>query len=99
MKQTGALGGKSADGVQMEPSPRLLQGIQPFQRAQPHQSALPLEGMLPLGETWRARAGVGVALATAALLMSACADASSTTGRRGIRTVDAHERCSECREQ
>ncbi|MFL9863752.1 hypothetical protein PQR67_06165 [Paraburkholderia fungorum] len=34
----------------------------------------------PLGETWRTRAGAGAALVTAALLMSACADASSTTG-------------------
>ncbi|HZZ03834.1 MAG TPA: hypothetical protein VFE81_13085 [Paraburkholderia sp.] len=32
-----------------------------------------------LGETWRARAGAGAVLVTAALLMSACADASSTT--------------------
>nr|WP_211610347.1 hypothetical protein [Paraburkholderia haematera] len=34
----------------------------------------------PLGEAWRARAGASAALVTAALLMSACADASSTTG-------------------
>ncbi|NPT46808.1 hypothetical protein GNZ12_36955 [Paraburkholderia sp. 1N] len=32
-----------------------------------------------LRETWRTRAGAGAALVTAALLMSACADASSTT--------------------
>ena len=69
MKQTGALGETSADGVQAEPA------LRPLQRMLSRRVA-----RSPLAETWRTRAGAGAALVTAALLMSACADASSTTG-------------------
>jgi hypothetical protein len=69
MKRTGALGEQSADGVQGQASLR------------PQRTMLPLRmARAPLRETWRTRAGAGAALVTAALLMSACADASSTTG-------------------
>ncbi len=69
MKQTGALGETSADGVQAEPALRPLQSVLSRRVAR-----------TPLGETWRTRVGAGAALMTAALLMSACADASSTIG-------------------
>ncbi len=69
MKRTGALGEGSVDGVQGQASLRSLKAMLPPQMARP-----------ALRETWRTRAGAGAALVTAALLMSACADASSTTG-------------------
>ena len=69
MKQTDALGETSADGVQAEPA------LRPLQRMLSRRVA-----RSPLAETWRTRAGASAALVTAALLMSACADASSTTG-------------------
>lgn len=68
MKQTGALRGKSADGVRAAISLRPLHKMLSLHMSRSS-----------LGETWRARAGAGAVLVTAALLMSACADASSTT--------------------
>jgi hypothetical protein len=69
MKRTGALGEGSVDGVQGQASLRSLKAMLPLQMARP-----------ALRETWRTRGGAGAALVTAALLMSACADASSTSG-------------------